>query len=194
MGERWVSTTGYEGYEISDQGRVRSYKTGGTGVTALPRDMHPHAPVNGYARVALPRRGGGRGYTICYIHRLVFEAFVGPPPDDLEVAHFNGDKTDNRLANLGLTTHEENCYHKRFHGTHRNGERIGNAKLTQEKVTAIRRLMREAKDIIAARFDITPSCVNIVVGRTCGNCGRKRLNWSHLPEEQEQATSNGEAA
>lgn len=43
-----------------------------------------------------------------YVHRLVFEMFVGPISDDLEIDHINGDRSDNRLSNLRVVSHSEN--------------------------------------------------------------------------------------
>lgn len=45
------------------------------------------------------------------VHRLVWEAFVGPIPGRLEVNHKNLDRMDNRLENLELLTHRENIQH-----------------------------------------------------------------------------------
>lgn len=43
-----------------------------------------------------------------YVHRLVFEAFNGEIADGMEIDHINTIKTDNRLVNLRLVTHQEN--------------------------------------------------------------------------------------
>lgn len=44
-----------------------------------------------------------------YVHRIIYETFVGPIPDGYEIDHINAIKTDNRLDNLRLVTHKENC-------------------------------------------------------------------------------------
>ena len=43
-----------------------------------------------------------------YVHRLVFETFVGTISDELEIDHINGDRGDNRLSNLRVVSHSEN--------------------------------------------------------------------------------------
>ena len=45
------------------------------------------------------------------IHRAVWEAFNGPIPGRLEVNHKNLNRSDNRIENLELLTHQENVQH-----------------------------------------------------------------------------------
>lgn len=42
-------------------------------------------------------------------HRLVWEAFNGEIPEGMEIDHTNGLRHDNRLCNLRICTHKENC-------------------------------------------------------------------------------------
>ena len=52
-------------------------------------------------------------------HRIVYAAFNGEIPyynedgKQLDIDHINNDKHDNRLSNLRLVTHEENCKNKK---------------------------------------------------------------------------------
>ena len=50
-------------------------------------------------------------YTKRGVHRVVWEAFNGPIPDRLEINHKNLIRTDNRLENLELMTHQQNIQH-----------------------------------------------------------------------------------
>jgi hypothetical protein len=43
-------------------------------------------------------------------------AFVGPRPEDREIAHWNGDRADNRLVNLRYATKSENALDRVRHG------------------------------------------------------------------------------
>ena len=43
------------------------------------------------------------------VHRLIWETFIGEIPDGYEIDHINTIRTDNRLDNLRLVTHKENC-------------------------------------------------------------------------------------
>lgn len=45
------------------------------------------------------------------VHRAVWEAFNGPIEGRYEVNHINLDRQDNRLENLELLTHQQNCQH-----------------------------------------------------------------------------------
>lgn len=42
------------------------------------------------------------------VHRLVWMAFKGDIPSDLEIDHIDGNKSNNRLDNLRLVTHSSN--------------------------------------------------------------------------------------
>lgn len=61
-----------------------------------------HQTLLGYLQVGID----GRNLSV---HRLVWESFNGVIPKGYEIDHINGDRQDNRLCNLILTTHKENC-------------------------------------------------------------------------------------
>lgn len=110
--ELWKDIQGYDGkYQVSTLGRVRSVKR--TVINSRGRKqsfketiLRPdHAP-NGYERVGLYDKGRLKHRRVA---KLVYEAFVGPVPEGLEIDHLNGNNTDNRLENLRVCTHKENC-------------------------------------------------------------------------------------
>lgn len=43
------------------------------------------------------------------IHRLVYETFIGEIPNGYDINHIDENKTNNRVDNLNLMTHKENC-------------------------------------------------------------------------------------
>ena len=43
------------------------------------------------------------------VHRIIWEAFNGKIPEGYEIDHINTVRNDNRLDNLRLATHKENC-------------------------------------------------------------------------------------
>ena len=76
------------------------------------------------------------------VHRLILEAFVGPCPDGHQACHVNGNRFDNRPANLRWGTSRENNLDRLAHGTMPIGSRNGKAKLTTEQVAEMRKLRR----------------------------------------------------
>jgi hypothetical protein len=120
INETWLPVVGYEGaYEVSDQGRVRGVDRVLDRTVARPgrRGGSPIQPWKGKVLRATRRlRDGHLVVNLCksgrpkaaYVHQIVLAAFVGPCPTGLEVAHGNGDASDNRFANLRYDTHKNN--------------------------------------------------------------------------------------
>ena len=89
--EHWKDIEGCPGYQVSDQGRVRS-----------PRKILKLSRMNskGYLGCAVISRTTGTVSRTRAVHRLVAEAFIPNPNGYPIVDHINGDKTDNRVENL----------------------------------------------------------------------------------------------
>lgn len=171
--ENWEPIDGWTGYEVSDQGRVRSWKQRGKkrGQWIVDRSREPrilrHDIRNGYPSVVLVSVESGRKWES--IHRLVLSAFVGPMPPSIHGAHGDGDKQNNYIRNLRWATAASNNADKVRHGTRQNGESARSAKLTWADAALIRErrsagaLVRDvAKDFGVCRNTIT----NITTGRT----------------------------
>lgn len=155
-------------YHVSDYGHVTSNRDG--------RVLKPLDNGNGYLGVALfpaDGSGGNSGHRI-YIHQLVLRAFVGPCPEGHNVNHINGDKGDNRLANLEYVTYSENHHHSRKVLGRTVGESHGCAKLMRQEVLFIRDCY-EAGGVyqreLAEEFGVTAAAIQNV-------CSGK--SWSHL--------------
>lgn len=99
MTEVWKSIPGFDGYDVGDHGRVRSYRNGRWGLRKNPTLLKCSGAE--YPRVTLSR--GGRKHYI-RVHKLVMLAFIGPPPDGMQVCHKNSNGLDNRLENLRYDT------------------------------------------------------------------------------------------
>ena len=97
--EIWKNIPNYEGYQVSNLGRVKSFY-------GLKEKILKPKITRGYYQVHLHKNSIGKWYSI---HRLVFEAFNGTIPEGLQVNHINEVKTDNKLENLNLMTAKENC-------------------------------------------------------------------------------------
>jgi hypothetical protein len=104
--EQWKPIPGYEGrYEVSDQGRVKSYQRDKQGAILRPGRM-----PQGHLSVALGHRNSQ-----C-VHKLVLLSFVGAPAPAQECRHLNGIPADNRLENLCWGSRSENIKDKTAHG------------------------------------------------------------------------------
>ena len=171
MKEEWHSIANFDGYEISNLGRIRSNKYNS------PRIMKPwqvgRIYKNGNRGAMAIKLMQGSKVIRRKVHHLVLEAFIGLAPEGHEAAHLDGDITNNRLDNLDWVTHKENEKHKRIHGTALYGEKASNVKLINAQVREIRELASQgvthsqiAKEINISRRNVT----NII--------NRKR--WKHL--------------
>lgn len=128
MTEEWRKVEGFE-YEVSNLGRVRR----------IPQPLKHQIGSNGYPMVHLMLNGAvGKRKTI---HRLVCEAFHGPPPTPKsQVRHKDGDRVNNSSENLLWGTSLENHADRRRHGRIPAGQHHGNARLTDVQVQEIRDL------------------------------------------------------
>ena len=147
--ELWKAVPGFEGeYEVSNQGRLKSYKSGKE--TILKTTPDPR----GYRPVLL----SGKTKKRYWLHRLVAEVWIPNPKNRVEVNHKNGDKKDCRVENLEWVSRSQNIRHAYESGlmptTWQPGSRNHNAKFTDDQVREIRRLYEEReksqKDIALA--------------------------------------------
>lgn len=104
MEEIW-KPIGYEGYEVSNLGRVKSHKYD----KENGRIMKPYHDTKGYLQIDLPLDGRKRQNRIhLFVHRLVAQAFI-PNPDNLpQVNHKDANKDNNCVDNLEWCTNEYN--------------------------------------------------------------------------------------
>jgi hypothetical protein len=105
----------FEGYEVSNLGRVRTYKEkygqpkpgGKRPLRSEPYEIFGRIEKNrGYMLLCLSDVNKKR-YNI-RIHTVVMQTFVGFPEDGMVICHNNDIKKDNRLENLRYDTQLEN--------------------------------------------------------------------------------------
>lgn len=129
-----------------------------------------HAFDCGYPMVTLKRAGEQWSVDV---HRLVALAFLGAPPDGMEVLHGDGDRGNPKLSNLRYGTRLENAADAERHGTRARGERQGSSRLTEAAVRTIRRRVAagETHHAVAVDFGVTGGAILKVA---------RRLTWRHV--------------
>ena len=100
--EIWKDVEGFEKYQISSYGRVRSYYNNKEII------LKPSKKNTRYYFVVLYNNNIPK---TSYLHRLVAENFIPNPDNKLTVNHLNGLKHDNQVTNLEWATPKENTKH-----------------------------------------------------------------------------------
>ena len=180
-GEIWKPIPEYPGYDISDQGRVRSYwrrkRLGKNQGTMCILDDSPQRTLKpsfhlGYPYITLTRDGA---HYKKHIHVLVLETFIGPRPLGNHSRHLNGIRAESCLSNLSWGTPIENGEDTKRHGNSLIGVKNHSAKLTDDEIHQIRELAHNGlpQRKIAKLFKICQSNVWYII---------HRLHWKHIPQ------------
>ena len=170
-----VPAPGFDGYFVTDAGRVFSERRGARVELRQPLS-------NGYPCVGLRRDGRT---IVVTVHVLVLSAFVGPRPDPSHHGrHLDGNPRNNKLSNLAWGTPSENVGDMLRHGRHgawtkperyRRGSAHPRAKLTEEQVNEIRAAISSGASTLrgmARKFGVTAITVRRAVDGT---------SWAHQP-------------
>lgn len=156
MEEIWKEVPNFSGYEVSNLGQVRSFKRIKTRILNPSNDGH-------YRSLWL--MCNGKKYRRLIGH-LVLLAFVGPPPDDMEMCHNDGDSFNDKLDNLRYDTHAAN-----MQDASRHGRMIGKGKpkLDQKEVCTIRIKFASGKyprSGLAKEFGVSTSTItHVLIGQ-----------------------------
>lgn len=168
--EEWRPIADYDGrYEVSNLGRVRSTRGlfGARILSASPKGSR-------YWRVTLTGDDGRQRTPT--IHALVLTAFRGQRPHGKQGCHNDGDRSNNRLANLRWDTPSGNNLDKVRHGTFnpRPGEASNLAKLTEPQVREIRARYAAggvSHRALAGEYGVSKSAIGLIV---------LRRTWAHV--------------
>jgi len=115
MNEVWKDITNYNGYQVSNLGRVRTYNK--TTYTKKHGVRHWKNRIlkeridkkNRMLSVNLYKNGKGKSFLI---HRLVAQEFLGFPENkSMTVNHKDGDRLNNKLENLEWLSLKDNIKH-----------------------------------------------------------------------------------
>lgn len=193
-GESWRDCSGFDGYRVSDIGRVASSRINGYRMTGKWNLLRIKTDKRGYQSVRL---SNGEKFIDVLVQTLVLTAFVGPRPEGMEACHFpDRDPGNNHVANLRWGTRKENMADQYLHETRILGERHHRSLLDEEEVRAIHRLYTEGwtHRQIAGRFGVSRSAVSLIVtGRNWGHLGlnssdpkrRGRFKPGHAPHRHD---------
>lgn len=168
--QRWKPIPGFPLYEVSDWGRVRSYK--GSNQNSPPRTSPKSLKIRigdgGYPRVTLQNAMDKK--QVVPVHLLVARAFLGPSKGRV-VRHLDGDRENPRLSNLEYGTQAENNEDKRGHGTLLMGEDNLASMVTAEEAVEIYRLKGEmTQQEIADEFGVSRQAVSDI---------HRGITWAH---------------
>ena len=174
--ESWRKVPGIDThYEVSNLGRLRS---------CCPRRGFPVGQWNlistnvGYPYVRFHTKSGGLR-TVHYVHDWVARAFIGDRPTGLCVNHIDGNKANNRAANLEYLSQQQNLIHAVATGLITTGQEHASSRLTEEAVYAIRADVRSCKQI-ARSLGVSEAAVRRI---------RTRESWSSLPARPDDRTA-----
>lgn len=157
--EAWKTVVGFGSYEVSDLGRVRSFKKKSEPGKILSPGWKG---TKRYRAVQLTESGLSKSVKV---HHLVLDAFVGPRPVGTEGCHRNGIHTDNRLVNLRWDTHKANMADVCWVFKPRNGRF-----LKPMDILSIRSSDRMAV-VLAAEYGVSSACISKI---------RSRQIWKHV--------------
>jgi len=176
MVESWTPLYGWEkSHQISSLGAVRSlsrtvFRPNFGTRTVRGKTLKQRPDKDGYMTVCLNYEGKQQ---TTWVHIAVAESFVCPRPvssERIEVRHLNGQRTDNRAANLSWGTSKQNSADMVAHGTRFQGESHPRARLKEDQVRTIR-ASSETNSVLAKRYG---------VGRGTIDSIKRRRNWKWI--------------
>lgn len=175
--EQWKAIAGASSYEVSSEGRIRSYKNNRWGRSELPKVMKATVGGNGYLHLNI-YGDDKRGYPLRYVHHLVAEAFLGMKKVGMQINHIDGCKTNNAISNLEITTPASNSQHAWRIGLNEAlrvaaTKQMNRAKLNAEQVKQIRERLAAGENTLnlAEEFHVDRTNINLI---------RRRATWKDI--------------
>ncbi len=169
MTETWKTIAGFENYQISDKGRVKSLNYAKRG---FERILEPELMHDGYLRARLTKNGSK---TRIHVHRLVDLHFIPNPTNLPNVNHINGDRSDNRVENLEWISTSKNQIesYKKGHRVSVKGEGVGTSKLKENEVRGIKNKLKNDWSIagLAREYQVSENTIRKI---------KLGVTWKHI--------------
>lgn len=178
----WVKLVdGYPNYAVTKCGEVISY------TKEVPFFLKQHdANGKGYRRCTLFAKQVPKKILV---HRLVFEHFGNEPivhrdRVNHQIAHLDGNRSNNHISNLVQVSAKENNSHKKVHGTHQIGEKNPNSKFSKEDILNMREMYRKGSTTVdvGEKYGISASVARFIISG---------LSWSHVEGACDMRTNAG---
>lgn len=147
--EKWQDIQQFEGYEVSNLGKVRGkdrFVKRTTGLCFIKgKELKQIFNKKGYPEVRFRKKGTHTRL----VHRLVANAFIPNIYNKPQVNHIDGNKLNNSANNLEWSTNSENQKHAYKLGLQpsKAGENNSKSKITDKDVTLLKELYNSGKSI-----------------------------------------------
>lgn len=153
--EVWKSIPGFDIYEASNLGRIRSH--GKRIIRSLLIDGYPRVDcyISKYSKKSI------------YVHRLVALAFIPNPENKPQVNHKDSNRKNNNVSNLEWVTHQENMIHARKSAVRKFKSR---AKIDSDMVNSIRSSNLSTRKLSVMHGVSRGTVYNI----------KNRITWTHI--------------
>ena len=143
-------------YEINEDGEIYSlYFNKRREVKQRPPKWNPISRSWGYVTVTI---NTNKKVYYRYVHRLVFQSFIGPCPAGMEARHLDGNRLNNKLSNLAWGSPKQNSgIDKVVTGTSNRGIKNGGNRLRMEEIDLIIKLINNNVELskIATIFKVS---------------------------------------
>lgn len=161
MEEIWKDVPSLLGhFQVSNLGNVRRI---------ICRPVKGCSNSHGYKQISV-HAPGHKKHTRT-VHSMVAEAFYGERPDGAHIAHWNGDRADNRVENLRYATPKENIGDdRRRHDTLPRGERNYKTKFKESDVIDILKSSL-GNNVLGRQYGVTKECISNI---------RRKKTWAHV--------------
>jgi hypothetical protein len=183
--EVWKAIPDFPGYEVSNQGRVRSFWAPVSGLKRRGNRMFiqdtpqkilsQYIDRDGYFKTSMRQNHVNKSIGV---HRIVLLSFIGKCPEGNQCRHLDGNRANNNITNLTWGTAKQNQNDRFLHGrghkiTCPKGEAQWLSKIKSAEIHEIRYLRKNGYLLreIGKLYGISESNVSMIVNN---------ITWQHI--------------